>query len=72
MNRTELVELLKELAEKDLAEGTELFEHPCSVAVRAIEQCFEDIGVLRSVAIRKSSQSKRVQVLIASKYDPSW
>ena len=36
MKRSELIELLKELAKKDLAEGAKLFDHPCSIASREL------------------------------------
>jgi len=47
MKKKELIELLSQLATEDLAEDCKLEDHPCSVAIRAIEQCFEDIDSLR-------------------------
>ena len=38
MNRSELIELLTELALKDLSDGSDIYDHPCSVAIRAINQ----------------------------------
>ena len=35
MNREELIKLLVEIAKSDLADESELFNHPCIVAVRA-------------------------------------
>lgn len=43
MNKNELIELLSELASLDLVEGENIEDHPASVAIRAINQCFEDI-----------------------------
>lgn len=44
MNKKELIELLEELAQKDLIEGKDIFDHPCTVAVRAINKAFDDIA----------------------------
>ena len=37
MDITELKELLNELAVNDLADGTDIYDHPCSVAIRALD-----------------------------------
>ena len=42
MENNELIELLNELAEKDLAEGADLFDHPCSVAIRELTRLTGD------------------------------
>lgn len=38
MKKNELCELLSEIAENDLAEGTDIYDHPCIVAIRAIDR----------------------------------
>ena len=40
MNINELTDILVEIADKDSAEGTALFDHPCIVAIRAIDAAF--------------------------------
>ena len=73
MNINELKELLSEMAEKDLVEGHDIYDHPCSVAIRALDQCFDDIEVLKKVVKNSSSfYSKRVQVLVKTNYKPEW
>jgi len=78
MNKKSLVGLLNELAEKDLEDGADIFDHPCTVAVRAIEQCFEDIVILKKLCnetvmeMKVRGRSKRVQTLVKLNYDPSW
>ena len=71
MNKEELIALLKEIAETDLADGSVIHDHPCSVAVRAIEQCFDDIEYLIP-AVPKMRGSKRLQMLAGLTYNPSW
>lgn len=71
MNKAELIELLNELAEKDLEEGADIYNHPCSIAVRALAQCFDDIKTLQT-AFRgqEKNMSKKTQVLMRLNYDP--
>ena len=38
MKRTELIELLKELAGKDLLDGANIHEHPCSIAAEELKE----------------------------------
>ena len=71
MNRPELTELLEKVAEYDLEEGSKLRDHPCSVAIRALDKCFDDINALRSVAPKKQG-SERIQMLTGLSYNPSW
>ena len=71
MNKKELTELLNEIAEKDTVIGADISDHPCAVAVRAIEQAFKDIETLKRVAVSKSG-SKHVQTLVYEAYNPSW
>lgn len=69
----ELKELLIEIAEGDLIEGSLLRNHPCMIAVRALDECFEDINTLRSALNSISSgRSKAVVMLTKLNYDPSW
>ena len=71
MNREELNDLLEQVAANDLAEGADIFDHPCSVAIRAINQAFEDIEKLRKVAPRRKG-SKAIQMLTGLRYNPTW
>lgn len=72
MNKETLTELLKELAEADLKSGTDIHDHPCSVAVRALDQCFIDIDTLRGLAPHSSTYTKRTQILVREPYKPDW
>ena len=73
MNREELTGLLAELAEADLQEGKDLYDHPCNVAIRAINQAFDDIEVLRRACkYKEAAKTKRATMLIELYYDPSW
>ena len=73
MNINELKELLEEMADKDLSDGSDIYNHPCSVAIRALDRCFDDINILRRMSEgRVSNKSKKVQVLVKSNYDPFW
>lgn len=73
MNRNELTELLQKMADRDLVEGADIADHPCSIAIRALDQCFDDVDTLRSVVGNNArGKSKRVQVLVGLNYDPSW
>ena len=69
MNIEEIKEKLSELAKKDLSNSKDLFKHPCSVAVRAIDQCVEDINLLRIAAKNTRGKSKRVTVLVKAPYN---
>ena len=40
MKIAELEEILKEMAVNDLAEGSDIDDHPCMVAIRAIDEAF--------------------------------
>jgi len=73
MDRENLVKLLSEMAAEDLESGADIFDHPCSIAVRAIEKSFEDINVLlRVIRSDTMGRSKKVQMLIGLPYDPEW
>lgn len=72
MNREELFHLLGELAEKDLAPDSDIFDHPCSVAIRAINKAFDDVNTLRGVAHKSMEHSKKVKMLIGLPYNPDW
>ena len=66
MNKKEIIDLLTDMAEKDLHGDADLFDHPCSVAVRALIKAFDDIDVLRNLCDRSGikGNSKREQVLV--------
>lgn len=65
MNVNELKALLIELAEKDLSDDSKLEDHPCCVAIRAIESYKSDADFLREIALgRKIKTSKRAEILL--------
>lgn len=70
MNRESLTELLSSIAEKDLTESADIYDHPCTVAVRAINQCFDDIEFIKRT--NGKSVSKREKMLRGLSYNPSW
>jgi len=73
MNRPELIELLQELVESDLVVGSNIYDHPCAVAIKAINQCFDDIKFLQGIAKgNERNKCKRIQVMVKGIYDPSW
>jgi hypothetical protein len=79
MKKKELIELLEDIAKKDLVDGSDLFDHPCSVAVRALNECFEDIKTLkrllpknRAGGYRFKNGNKRIQMLAGLTYDPEY
>lgn len=73
MNKAELTELLLEIAEKDTTGGHNIQDHPCSVAVRALDACFEDIRFLQRIANEKvHGKSKRAKMLLGLNYEPGW
>lgn len=71
MNITEIIDSLKDLAKADTLEGADIYDHPCTVAVRALKGCTTDINILRRHADSKG-KSKKVQVLIKTPYDPTY
>lgn len=73
MNKIELCELLEELAKKDLVDGGDIFDHPCTVAVRALNQIFDDVNMLKNVMNKgQGGQSKATQTILGLRYDPSF
>lgn len=42
METRELLELLKDMAEKDLSDGSDIEDHPCSLAAQKIADLQED------------------------------
>ena len=73
MVREELIELLEKVAEVDLEDGADIRDHPCSVAVRAINQSFDDVNTLcRVIRNDTMGRSKKVQLLIGLSYNPSF
>ena len=71
MNRKNLSELLMELAKSDLEEGIDISTHPCALAVRMIDQCFEDVSALREVVRdHHGTHSKKIEHLIRLTYNP--
>lgn len=71
MYKNELIVALKDLAKKDLTDESNIFDHPCSVAVRALDQAYYDIEELRSLA-KSGRYCKRHKVLVETPYNPQW
>lgn len=70
MKKDELIELLSNLASEDLAEGGKLEDHPCIVACKALNECFEDIEGRNRIIERFykiNGESK-----IYDPYNPEW
>lgn len=73
MNREELIDLLKKMAVNDLEDGSDIFDHPCTVAARAINKSFEDVNTLcRVIRCDTMGHSKNVKMLIGLPYNPEW
>jgi len=73
MNKIELVELLAGIAQKDLIAGEDIADHPCSVAIRAIEQSFVDVKFLKKIVKGTANpRSKRATLLLGLSYSPEW
>ena len=58
MNTKILIELLSELAEKDLADGSDILDHPCSLAV--LEITVKDKLIRSCVKALKSGNSEKM------------
>ena len=73
MNKNDLIKLLEELSKNDLSSGSDVYDHPCSVAVRAINQYSDDVAHLCQV-VRGDlmGHPKRTQKLISNAYNPNW
>lgn len=73
MKKTKLKELLFDIAGKDLVEGANLIDHPCIVAAKAIDQCFDDIDYLKQILNNKQTiRAKRAVHLIKLNYNPDY
>jgi len=73
MNKQGLIGLLEDIAKHDLTEGAELRNHPCSIAVDAIKEAFDDIEFLKRIISGSANiRSKRAAMLIGLPYDPHW
>lgn len=73
MDKQELISVLSELASKDLADHSDINDHPCMVAVRAINQCFDDIAHLQQIVSSGAGpKSKRSVYLSKLPYNPKW
>jgi len=73
MNATELKVLLTEIAEKDLADGASIDDHPCIVAARAIDTCIKDVEYLRGVcAGRYNKETKKARMMLCLTYSPQF
>ena len=58
MNKQERREILQELAEKDLVKGADIYDHPCSVALRDIVN--REAMLLRAAKELKGGNSERM------------
>jgi hypothetical protein len=59
MKINELVDLLAEIAENDLADGSQIDEHPCSLAITAINVSFRagySLGYDKNADIYKAGE----------------
>ena len=66
MKRADLITLLQDLAKNDLADGNDIHDHPCSVAVREIEKHASDVRLLVDIINdRALADSKRAATLIS-------
>jgi hypothetical protein len=71
MNKADLKDLLQAIAENDLADGCSIYDHPCAIAIRAIDRCFSDIERLQ-VLVKEKPKCKRDIVLVSARYNPEW
>jgi hypothetical protein len=73
MNKAELIDLLDKIAEKDLEAGSDIQDHPCVVAIRALEKCLDDIKYLQQIGNKTThGKSKRAKMLLGLNYNPVW
>lgn len=73
MDIGEIKSLLGEIAKNDLNEGSDIYDHPCSVAIRALDGCLEDIGHLKDIILgRTIVNSKKSTVLVQMPYRPTY
>jgi hypothetical protein len=69
MKKAELISLLAGIAEGDLVEGEDIYDHPCTVAIRALNNCFDDIKLLQQIANKQiHGKSKKCQTLLGLNY----
>ena len=50
MQKARLMKLLLEIARDNQIKGTRLDDHPCVVAAKALDRCFDDINFLLKIA----------------------
>ena len=73
MTKDELQDQLRTLAGSDLSDGADIHDHPCVVASRAIDQCFEDVNFLKDMVRRPElARSKKGRMITGLSYSPSW
>ncbi len=78
MNKEELIKYLLKIAVEDARQCTvdEIEDHPCTIAIRALNQCFEDINTLRFSGRLTQDQWKCLspedQNLHDEPYNPEW
>ncbi len=70
MNKSEMIELLKDVANAD-HDGRPLEDHPCRIAIRALNQCFEDIGALQKYG-KQYIHTDQPDCSVPNPYDPQW
>ena len=65
MNDKDLIELLESLADEDLSSDSKVYDHPCSVAVRRIQELKKEFKDLQR-CIRVGGKNKRCKTLMGS------
>lgn len=75
MNIKETKDRLAELAENDLCDGSDIYDHPCSVASRMIDIMRDDVEFLiatinKRLDVRPLNSSLRLNRLANTKYNP--
>lgn len=71
MNKEELIELLDAIAEKESVDLVSVVNHPCNIAKRALNQCFEDIESLQAY-IFEYGRPEMEDRLRLHPYNPEW
>ena len=77
MNKDELIAALTLIAAQDTICNPGILDHPCTVAIRAINQCFEDIESLRGYIEGAGFEmptlgDESFQPIPTTPYNPEW
>lgn len=49
MNKEKLIKVLTEIVKRNLSEGKNIENHLCSIAIKALDKCFDDIRFLKRI-----------------------